>query len=170
MVTNRALGLSFTAGASAPDGTYGSAGADYGEADWTYGQQITDPTETGYELTAYPGWGPRVPDWEYRQWDTSPAMEIALLAPGAVPINYAIIASAELILTLTSYGMYQYQPSFALTVGADRLTRTWEPGDLLVAGNFRVIVKATFDSGRTLTIPSRDLAALVVRDAERPPS
>lgn len=168
MVTNRALGLSFTTGASAPDGTYGSSGRTYGEADWTYGQQVTDPTETAYELTAYPGWGPRVPDWEYRQWDTTPVMEIALLAPGAVPIDYSIIATAELILTLTSYGGYKYQPSFPLTVGADRLTRTWEPRDLIVPGNFRVIVKLTFDSGRTLTIPSRDLAAMVVRDAEVP--
>lgn len=168
MVTNRALGLSFATGASAPDGTYGTSGRTYGEPGWTYGQQVTDPTETAYELTAYPGWGPRVPDWEYRQWDTSPAMEIALLAPGAVPIDYSIIDTAELVLTLTSYGMYAYQPSFSLTVGSDRLTRTWEPGDLLVAGNFRVIVKLTFDSGRTLTIPSRDLAALVVRDAVRP--
>lgn len=168
MVANRALGLTFRTGASAPDGAYGSAGKTYGEADWTFGQSLTDPTETRYEVTAYPGWGPRVPDWEYRQWDTSPAMEIALLAEGAVPIDYSIIATAQLILTLTSYGGYQYQPSFALTVGADRLTRTWVAGDLLVAGHFRVIVKLTFDSGRTLTIPSRDLAALVVRAAERP--
>lgn len=165
MVTDRALGLSFKSGASAPDGTYGSAGADYGEAYWTYGQQATDPLATGYELTAYPGWGPRVPDWEYRQWDTTPAMEIAILAPGAVPIDYTIINSAELILTLTSYSGFNYQPAFALTVGTDRLTRTWEPYDLLVVGSFRVIVKLTFDSGRTLTVPSSDMAALVVRDA-----
>jgi hypothetical protein len=168
MVTNRALGLSFETGVSTPEGTYGSAGIDYGEADWTYGQAATDPLAISYELTAYPGWGPRVPDWEYRQWDTSPAMEIALLAPGVTPIDYSIIDTAELILTLTSYGAYEYQPSFPLTVGSDRLTRTWEPGDLLIPGHFRVIVKLTFDSGRTLTIPSRDLAALVVRDAERP--
>jgi hypothetical protein len=168
MVTDRALGLSFTTGPSAPDGTYGSAGADYGEIGWTYGQSLTDPTETGYELTAYPGWGPRVPDWEYRQWDTSPALEISLLAPGAVPIDYSLVDTAELILTRTSYGAFEYQPAFALTVGADRLTRTWEEGDLLVAGHFRVIVKLVFGSGRTMTIPSRDLAALVVRNAERP--
>ena len=168
MVANRTLSLSFEPGLSAPAGTYGSAGATYGEPDWTYGQAATDPTQIGYEVTAHPGWGPRSPGWEYRQWDTTPAMEIALLAPGAIPIDYSTIATAELILTLTSYGMYKYQPGFALTVGADRLTRTWQPYDLRVAGHFRVIVKVTFDSGRTLTVPSRDLAALVVRDAERP--
>lgn len=168
MVTSRALQLTFRSGASTPAGTYGSAGATYGEPDWTYGQAATDPTQTVYEVTAYPGWGPRVPDWEYRQWDTTPAMDIALLAPGNIPIDYTLIESAELILTLTSYGAYEYQPSYPLTVGADRLTRTWEPRDLIIPGHFRVIVKATFDSGRTLTIPSRDLAALVVRDAERP--
>lgn len=164
MVTQRGTGLRFRTGTAAPDGAYGSAGRTYGEPTWTYGQQILDPTETRYEVTAFPGWGPRTPDWEYRQWDTYPVMEISLLAEGGMPINYAIIASAELILTLTSYGAYNYQPAFDLIVGTDRLTRAWSEGDLMVPGRYRVIVKLTFLSGRTLTIPSNDDGAMIVRD------
>ena len=82
MVTNRALTLRFGVGASAVDGTYGSATRTYGEENWTYGQSELDPTETRYKLTAHPGWGPRTADWEYRQWDVSPDMEISLLGAG----------------------------------------------------------------------------------------
>lgn len=168
MVTNRALGLTFEAAETSPDGTYGAATRTYGEASWTYGQAATDPLQTKYELSPFPGWGNRRPGWEYRQWDTTPAMDISLLAPGAIPVDYTSIDTAELVLTLASYGAYEYQPAFPLAVNSDRLTRTWEPGDLLVAGMFRVAVLVVFDSGRSLTVPPNDLAALVVRDAERP--
>jgi hypothetical protein len=168
MVTQRGARLRFRSGAAAPEGTYGSAGRTYGEPGWTYGQAATDPTDTRYDVTAFPGWGPRTPDWEYRQWDITPVMEMVLLAEGGAPIDYASILSAELILTLTTYGAYTYQPAYPLVVNADRLTRVWETGDLLVPGRYRVIVKMVFDSGRTLTVPSSDDGALIVRDGSQP--
>jgi hypothetical protein len=168
MVTDRALSLSFEGGSSAPDGNYGSATRTYGETGWTYGQSELDPTETRYKLTAYPGWGSRSADWEYRQWDTSPDMEIALLGPDAVPINYAIIDTAELVLTMVGYAGFFYAPKFPMVVNADRLTRTWGEHDLPAVGRYRVAVILTFDSGRTLTVPADDGASFVVRDGARP--
>lgn len=168
MVTNRALTLEFQSGASALDGNYGSATRTYGEATWTYGQSELDPTEARYKLTAYPGWGPRSADWEYRQWDTSPDMEIALLAPGGEPANYAIIDTAELVLTMVGYAGFFYAPKYTLVVGADRLTRTWAEHDLPAVGRYRVAVNLTFNSGRTLSVPAGDGAAFVVRDGGRP--
>jgi hypothetical protein len=174
MVTTRTLNLRFRQGAAAPDGSYGSATRTYGEAGWTYGQSVQDPIETRYELTAYPGWGPRTGDWEYRQWDTTPPMEMALLAPGGVPINYAIIDEAELVLTMVGYagltgrGAGRYAPKFPLTVAADRLVRTWDPHDLVAVGRYRASVNLTFLSGRTLTVPAHDDASFIVRDGVRP--
>lgn len=168
MVTARSYELRFDTGVVSVDGTYGADGRTYGEPGWTYGQQGTDPTLTSYTATAFPGWGPRTPDWEYRQWDTSPDMEIALLGDDAVAVDYATIASAELVMTLIGYGAYSYQPSFPLTVGVDRLTRTWELNDLLVPGNYRVAVVVTFDSGRTMTCPTNDTVSMIVRGAPKP--
>ena len=169
MTTRRSFDLEFLAGVSAPDGTYDSVGITYDEPGWTYDQQGTDPTDVTYDVTSYPGWGPRAPDWIYRQWDTEPDMEIALLSQqSGDPINYSIIASATMSLTLTSYGSYAYQPSYPLAVEADRMRRVWGEYDLIVPGRFRVIVHVVFDSGRTLTIPSTDAAALVVTQGALP--
>lgn len=168
MTTRRSLDLVFLAGTSAPDGAYDSSGITYDEPGWTYDQQGTDPVSTTYDVTAYPGWGPRSPDWIYRQWDTSPDMEISLLSTDGTPINYSLIASARVSWTLTTYGAYAYQPSAPLVVEADRLRRVWGPSDLLVPGRYRVVVHLVFNSGRTLTVPSTDDAALVVVDGELP--
>ena len=168
MVTNRVLTMRFRSGTAAPDGTYGAATRTYGEATWTYGQVTQDAIDTAYTVTAYPGWGARVVDWEYRQWDTEPAMEIALLAPGGAALDYSVVASAELVLTMVGYAGFSYSPRFPLTVGVDRLTRTWEPADLPAVGRFRVAVILTFDSGRTLTVPAGDGASFVVRDGMGP--
>lgn len=168
MVTDNTLTLEFATGAVSPDGTYGSSGRTYGELNWSYGQVATDPTSLAYQLTAFPGWGPRTPDWEYRQWDTTPVLEISLLDDNGTPIDYSVIASAVLVLTQTNYGGFRfYSPEFPLTVGADRLTRTWALHDLCAVGRYRVTVRVTFDSGRTMTIPSTDDASFVVRDGER---
>jgi hypothetical protein len=174
MVTQRALRLLFRTGTPAPDGNYGSSGRTYGEAGWTYGQSATEGTETRYELTAFPGWGARSNDWEYRQWDTSPDMEVALLAPGGVPIDYSLLVDAELVLTMSGYsgltgeGTSRYSPTFPLTIETDRLRRVWEKHDLVAVGTYRVAAIVTYVSGRTLTVPASDEAALVVRDGARP--
>lgn len=169
MVSDNTLTLEFDEGASLPAGNYGSAARTYGELGWGYGQEATDPTSVNYQLTGFPGWGPRTPDWEYRQWDTSPVMEISLLDEDGTSINYATVASARLVLTQTNYGGFRfYSPEYPLTVGSDRLTRTWEQYDLPAIGQYRASVILTFTSGRTLTIPSTDDASFVVRDGSRP--
>ena len=169
MVADRSLELVFNATVASPAGTYGAATRTYGEVGWSYGQALAEGTETSYQLTAYPGWGPRSPDWEYRQWDTTPAMNISLIGPSGATIVYSTIASATLVLTQTSYGGYDfYSPVYTLTVAADRLTRTWVQYDLPAVGMYRAVVKLVFTSGRTMTIPSNDDAGFIVREGKRP--
>lgn len=174
MTTTPTRNLLLRPSVATSSGNFGSAGATYGETNWTYGEQAQDSAETRYEVSAYPGSGPRTPDWVYRQWSTQPDMVLAVLSPDGVPLDYASVDTAELILTMTGYtgligqGTARYSPSYDLTVGADRLTRTWEEFDLPVVGRFRVNVKVTFNSGRIMTLPSTDDAAFVVRDGERP--
>jgi hypothetical protein len=96
-------------------------------------------------------------------------MEISLLDTTGAAIDYGTIASAVLVLTQTSYGGFRfYSPEYSLTVGADRLTRTWLEHDLPAVGRYRAVVIVTFDSGRTMTIPSTDDASFIVHDGTRP--
>lgn len=146
-------------------GTYGAAGRTFGEDDWTWGQSAQEPTDVGYRFGPFPGWWPSSPSWTYRVGDTAPDLDITVQNDAGVIIDYDIIVSARIYLTALTYGGAGGTVSYPLTVDTDRLTRTWEAGDLDTAGAFLPRLELVFVSERSMLVSSDDRQTLVVTDA-----
>lgn len=163
--SSRVYTLEFLPGVTLEGGTYDSAGKTYDEATWTYDQQSADPFNYAYEIAPFPAWRPGV--WEYRVGDVTPAFEAVLIDPETdTEIDYSKVASAVLFLVPVGLGAASVTPlSFSLTVGADKLSRTWAAGDLNTAGTFIVLIKYTANSGRSQTVSGTDKTVMRVTEA-----
>jgi hypothetical protein len=147
--------LKFFTGATLTASTYG--GGKYG--DTTYGMQASDSLTTAHHrLVPWPGGALTIPSWIYRRGDTEPDWEAMIVADdGAVSYNGLYYAW----LVLTNQDDPSIYTTFSVWVvtesnGDQHLHRTWNPGDLDFAGNFRAAVVLLYQTGRRLTVPADD--------------
>ena len=172
MAASRHFHLLFLSGGyTADDAQYGSE--TYGADPFTYGQQPTQTTLNGtdYELLPTPGWHPQDPAWLFRLADTTRFGAVIVdRSDPTEQVDVSTVVSAFLFLTeWTLDGSKAWKRGFELSadVPNNLLFRDWLPGDLIVQGRFRVLLRILFESGRYLTVEANDSVTLQVNASQQ---
>jgi hypothetical protein len=145
---------------------YGSE--TFGADPFSYGQEATETVfpSTDYTLLPHPGHYPQSPGWSYRVGDQNLfSCSVVDSKNPSDPIDVSAVSEAYVVLAEQKFDhVLPWYQEFELTIdeGNKRFTRNWLIGDLGKQGRFRVNVRILFNSGRHLTVESKDETMLFV--------